>query len=78
MEIRIGVVHALRDIEIELPSGSHRDEITQAIQSALSGETAVFTMKDRQGKDFFVPTASIAYIELSGEDNERRIGFGID
>jgi hypothetical protein len=77
MDVRIGVLHTMKEIEVELPADAVRDEIKSHIDDALgSGGKTTLWLKDRHGKDVAVPTASIAYVELGSPDHERRIGFG--
>jgi hypothetical protein len=76
MDVRIGVLHVLKEIEVELPADAVRDEIKTHIEKALETEGSTLWLKDRHGKDVAVPTAKIAYVELGSPDHERRIGFG--
>jgi hypothetical protein len=76
VDVRIGVLHTMKEIEVELPPDAVRDEIRKRIDEALSDESRTLWLKDRHGKDVAVPAARIAYIELGSPDHERRIGFG--
>lgn len=76
MDVRIGVQHTPKEIEIELASGSDRDEVRARIDAALADASAVLWLTDRHGRDVAVPAARIAYVELGSPDSERRIGFG--
>jgi hypothetical protein len=76
MDVRIGVLHTMKEIEVELPIDAVRDEIRTSIDEALSDDARTLWLKDRHGKDIAVPSARIAYVELGSPDHERRIGFG--
>ena len=76
MDVRIGVQHTPKEIDIELPSGTDRDEVRARIDAALADPAAVLWLTDRHGRDIAVPTARIAYVEVGSADSERRIGFG--
>ena len=76
MDVRIGVIHTVKEIDIELPGDADRDEIRTSIDTALSDETATLWLTDRHGREIAVPAARIAYVELGSPDSERRIGFG--
>ena len=76
MDVRIGVIHTVKEIDIELPGDADRDEIRTSIDKALSDETATLWLTDRHGREIAVPAARIAYVELGSPDSERRIGFG--
>jgi len=76
VDVRIGVQQTPKEIEIELPSGTDRDDVRARIDAALADETSVLWLTDRHGRDVAVPAARIAYVELGSADGERRIGFG--
>jgi Protein of unknown function (DUF3107) len=76
MDVRIGVLHTMKEIEVELPTDAVRTEIRARIDEALGDDSGILWLKDRHGKDVAIPSARIAYIELSSPDHERRIGFG--
>jgi hypothetical protein len=76
VDVRIGVLHTMKEIEVELPSDADRDEIKNRIGEALASDDRTLWLTDRHGKDVAIPSARIAYIELTGADSERRIGFG--
>jgi hypothetical protein len=76
VDVRIGVLHTPKEIDIELPSGVDRSEIRATIDAALADESSVLWLTDRHGSEIAVPAGKIAYIELGSPDSERRIGFG--
>jgi len=76
VDVRIGVLHTMKEIEVELPSDADREEIKSRISEALGDDDNTLWLADRHGKEIAIPSARIAYIELSGTDGERKIGFG--
>ncbi len=76
MDVRIGVLHTMKEIEVELPADADRAEIKRRIDEALADDEKALWLTDRHGKDVAIPSARIAYIELGSSDTERRIGFG--
>ncbi len=76
MDVRIGVLHTMKEIEVELPLDVDRNVIKASIDEALSDDDKTLWLTDRHGKDYAIPSARIAYIELGTSDTERRIGFG--
>lgn len=76
MDIRIGVIHSLKEIEVELPDSADREEIRRQVDEALRDESKTLWLTDRFGREVAVPAAKVAYIELGRPDAERRIGFG--
>ena len=76
MDVRIGVQHTVKEIDVELPEDADRNKIRKAIDAALADESQTLWLTDRHGREIAVPSAKIAYVELGTPDNERRIGFG--
>ncbi len=76
MDVRIGVVHTAKEIDVELPTDADRDKIRADIDAALADTDTTLWLTDRHGRDVAIPAAKIAYIELGSPDSERRIGFG--
>ena len=76
MDVRIGVVHTVKEIEIELPSDADRDAIHASISEALADDDNVLWLTDRHGAEFAIPSGKVAYVQLGRADGERRIGFG--
>ncbi len=76
MDVRIGVLHTMKEIEVELPMDADRAEIKSLIEGALSSETGTLWLTDRHGTDVVIPAAKIAYVELGSADHARRVGFG--
>ena len=75
MEVRIGVTYSPREIELEFPEDANRDDLVKQVESALADQTGVLWLTDRRGRHVGVPAAKIAYVEISGRDDDRRVGF---
>jgi hypothetical protein len=73
MEVKIGVIHASRELTLE--TSQTVDEIHQAVADAISGDHGVFELRDDRGRSVHVPADKLAYVEISGE-TPRRVGFG--
>ena len=73
MEVRIGVTQTPREIEIELADGT-RDQVVKDIEAALADDDKVLWLTDRRGRTVGVPSAKVAYIEISPTE-DRRVGF---
>ena len=76
MDVRIGVIYTGKELDIDLGDEADADQVQADVDAAVSGETPVLWMTDKRGRRLGVPTEKIAYIEIGGPDNERRIGFG--
>lgn len=76
MDVRIGVVQTVKEIEIELASDVDRADIRKRIDEALSDDDDVLWLEDRHGAEVAVPASKVAYVQLGRSEGERRIGFG--
>ena len=73
MEVRIGIIQSPREINFETDSAA--EDVRATLESALSeGKQPLVSFTDNKGKQYLVPTASIAYVELGG-DASRKVGF---
>lgn len=75
MDIRIGVTHSPREIELQLPDGVDRDELRSRIDSALGSSDGVLWVTDRKGREVGVAAERIAYVELGSATDPRPMGF---
>lgn len=76
MDIRIGVIHTSREIEIEVADDSDRDKLMDDIDATLGRPDSVLWLTDRRGKRVGVPVARVAYVEVGVASEDRRVGFG--
>jgi len=73
VEVRIGIIQSPREINFETDQAA--EEVRAMVESALSeGKQPLVSFSDTKGKQYLVPTASIAYLEIGG-DSSRRVGF---
>jgi hypothetical protein len=75
VNVRIGVTQNAKEIEVELPEDADREAVKASIEQALAGTTTVLWLPDRRGSDIAVPAEKIAYVEIGGAGDGRRIGF---
>jgi hypothetical protein len=73
VEVKIGVLHAPREINIE--SAQSADEVEKAVADALSGDSKLLSLVDEHGRKVLIPAERLAYVEI-GEPATRRVGFG--
>ena len=72
MEIKVGIVHAAREIVLE------SDESAAAIEDRFAKAVAdegLLSLVDERGRKVLVPASRIAYLEI-GQEHARRVGFG--
>lgn len=73
MEVRIGVIHAARELSLE--SNESLESVRQSVSEALTGKEPLLILHDDKGRSVVVPTDKLAYVEIVG-DSGRRVGFG--
>jgi hypothetical protein len=75
MEVRIGIVQSMKEIEVVLPEDAKREKVMKEIETSLSEDTVLW-LTDRKGRRVGVPASRIAYVELGSPSSERIVGFG--
>ncbi len=74
MDIRIGIVQSMRELDIELGDDTDRDELVAQIEAVLLSD-GVLWLTDRKGRRVGVPAARMAFVEV-GVATGRSVGFG--
>jgi hypothetical protein len=75
VDVRIGIVQTVKELEVELADDADRDAIMADIEKALTGESILW-LTDRKGRRVAVPASKVAYIEVGAPSTDRRVGFG--
>jgi len=75
VEVRIGIVQSMKELEVELPEDAEREDVMAEVERALAEETVLW-LTDRRGRRVGVPSSRVAYIEVAASAGERRVGFG--
>jgi fructose-specific component phosphotransferase system IIB-like protein len=76
VDVRIGIVQSIKELEVELGEDVDREVIMGDIEEALQNPEGVLWLTDRKGRRVAVPVAKIAYVEVGAPVSERRVGFG--
>ena len=76
MEVRIGIVQSIKELEVELGDDTDRDTVIAEIEESLSKAEGVLWLTDRRGRRVAVPVAKVAYVEVGAPASDRRVGFG--
>ena len=77
MDVRIGIVQSIKELDVELPDDVDRDKVLADIEEALTKEGSMLWLTDRKGRRVGVPSGKVAYIEVDGPTSDRRVGFGV-
>lgn len=76
MDLRIGITHAPRELNLELADELDRDQLRTQIEAALTGVVDVLWLIDKRNRSIGVASSKIAYVELGTPEGDRKIGFG--
>ena len=72
MEVKIGVLHTPREINLE--SSESQEQVEQLVTAALNSVDGQLALTDERGRRVIVPANLIAYVEIAQADG-RRVGF---
>ena len=75
MDVRIGIVQTVKELEVELPDDADREAVMAEIEAALSSESVLW-LTDRKGRRVGIPAAKVAYVEVGAPVTGRSVGFG--
>jgi hypothetical protein len=74
MEVKLGVTDNPKELEVDIDQSA--DEVVKIVESALANETrVVLWLTDSRGRRVGIPTDKLAYIEMSDDNPEKRVGF---
>ena len=76
MDVRIGITHTPKELEVEMPDDVDRDKVVAEIEKLLKTGDGVLWLTDRKGRRVGVPVVKVAYVEVGAPSSERRVGFG--
>ena len=76
MDVRIGITHTPKELEVEMAEDADRDTLVKDIEKMLDAGDGVLWLTDRKGRKVGVPVVKVAYIEVGAPSSERRVGFG--
>jgi hypothetical protein len=74
MELRIGVVHTPKELNVELDGTA--DEVVGIIDKAMADGTPMVWLTDSKGRRVGIPVGRIAYVEVDEDGANKRVGFG--
>ena len=76
MDVRIGIIHSARELDIDLPEGQSTTTSSRTWKRLLHSLTACSGWSTNEGATWRCSSAKIAYIEIGGGSEDRRVGFG--
>jgi hypothetical protein len=76
VDVRIGITHTPKEIEVEMPDDADGDKVVADIEKLLKTGDGVLWLTDRKGRRVGVPVVKVAYVEVGAPIARRRVGFG--
>jgi hypothetical protein len=76
VDVRIGITHTPKELEVEMPDDADRDDVVADIEKLLKTGDGVLCLTDRKGRRVGVPVVKVAYVEVGAPVADRRVGFG--
>ena len=64
MDVRIGITHTPKELEVEMPDDADRDDVVADIEKLLKTGDGVLWLTDRKGRRVGVPVVKVAYVEV--------------
>jgi len=77
MELRIGIENSPQTLEVDLPDDSKVKTVTKELEAALSGESKLLWLEDKDGNSFGIASEKITFVRLGSGSESRSIGFGV-
>ena len=76
MDVRIGIIQTMKELDIDLPEGKTAAEVVAEVDKTLAQPDGVLWFTDKRGRSVGVQSAKVAYVEIGGGGDDRRVGFG--
>jgi Protein of unknown function (DUF3107) len=76
MNVRIGVLHTPKELEIEMDPETDFDDLKDDIDAVLAAGEGVLWLTDKRDRQVGVPVERIAWVDLTPRAATSRIGFG--
>ena len=76
MDVRIGIIQAPRELDIELANEITQEEVLGKVEAAFASAEGVVWFEDKRGRRIGIPSARIAYVEIGTPEDSRKVGFG--
>ncbi len=76
MNVRIGVLHTPKELEIEMDPETDFDELRDDIDAVLAAGEGVLWLTDKRERQVGVPVERIGWVDLTPRASTGRIGFG--
>ncbi|MGZ0230478.1 MAG: DUF3107 domain-containing protein [Acidimicrobiales bacterium] len=76
MHVRIGVLHTVKELDIEMASDTKAAALRDDLDAVLASGEGVLWLTDMRGRQVGVSVAKVAYVDIEGDASGAKIGFG--
>jgi hypothetical protein len=76
VDVRIGIIQTMKELDLDLPEGTTHADVAADIEKALAQPDGVLWLTDKRGRSVAVRADKVAYVEIGGGGEDRRVGFG--
>ena len=76
MDVRIGLVDSVRDLEVELPEDTDVDALKAQVADLITRVDGTLWLTDRKGNQFAVAGPKVTFVAIGTSTEKGRIGFG--
>jgi hypothetical protein len=76
VDVRIGIVQTMKELEVAMPDDADREKVVSEIETTLGDPEGVLRLTDRRGRLVVVRVDRVAYVEVGAPEADRRVGFG--
>ena len=75
MDLRIGIAHMQKEINLEMAEDFDLGDFKSNLEEALKKETGIVWLTDINGREVGIPGNKIGYVEIGIQDSGRTVGF---
>lgn len=76
MDIKIGFVDSVRELDLELPDDTSQEKLVASIDTSISSADKLLWVVDKKGRQVGIMANRVAYVVVGVQKEERRVGFG--
>jgi hypothetical protein len=76
VDVRIGIIQAPRELDIELPAEVTQEQVLEKVEKAFTATDGIVWLTDKRGRQIGIPCGRVAYVEIGAQDDIRKVGFG--
>ena len=75
MDLRIGVAHMQKEVNLEMADDYDSSSFKSNLEEASKNETSIVWLTDVNGREVGIPGNKIGYVEIGIQDSGRTVGF---